>query len=171
MKGKISVICLLVFGASMASGWPRIHYAQFPLGESDTGLSYECVFMVSNKVLTEPWRGEITLGTGDDQDLGGGMGRQRRGLQWFHKIPVSLEPAGSAIFVISGGSTVRTGYLDIEGDRSFFYGDVATTLIYQLKQNGQLIDSVGSGITEGGFISPFRSSRTPAPEPGSPGWP
>ena len=171
MKGKISVICLLVFGASMASGWARIHYAQFPLGESDTGLSYECVFMVSNKVLTEPWRGEITFRTGDDQDWEGEWAVNGEDFSGSTKFPVSLEPAGSAIFVISGGSTVRTGYLDIEGDRSFFYGDVATTLIYQLKQNGQLIDSVGSGITEGGFISPFRSSRTPAPEPGSPGWP
>lgn len=163
MKSKISGISLLVFAVSIATGWARIHYAQFALGGEETGISYECVLMVSNKVLTEPWRGEISLRTGDDQDWEGEWAVNGEDFSGSTKFPVSLEPAGSAIFVITGDSTVRTGYVDIEGDRSFFYGDVATSLFYQLKQNGQLIDSVGSGPTEGGLYFAFpvqQNSRT-----------
>ena len=163
MKGKMWGIGLLFLVTSMTSGWARIHYAHFALGGSDTDISYECVLMVSNKVLTEPWRGEITLRTADDQDWEGEWTVNGEDFSDSTKFPVSLEPAGSAIFVISGDSTIRTGYVDIEGDLSFFYGDVATSLFYQLKQNGQLIDSVGSGPTEAGLYFAFpiqQNSRT-----------
>ena len=123
--------------------------------------------MVSNKVLSEPWKGEIILWTGDDQNWEGEWSVNGEDFSGSTKFPVSLEPAGSAIFVITGDSTVRTGYLEIKGDysgdQSFFYGDLATTLFYQLKQNGELIDSVGSGPTETGLYFAFpvqQNSRT-----------
>ena len=57
-----------------------------------------------------------------------------------NSFPISLEPAGSATFVITGDSMVRTGYLEFRGDRPYFFGDLATTFFYQVKQGGELIE-------------------------------
>ena len=162
MKASLPAICLLVAGALASPAWARIHYAQLALGGSDTGLSYECILMISNKSLTSPWEGVITLRTGHDQEWEGEWAVNGEDFSDRNGFPVSLEPAGSAVFALTGDATVRTGYLEIDGVPSFFFGDVATSFFYQLKQSGELIDSVGSGIDEAGLYFAFpiqQSSR------------
>ena len=162
MKASHLAICLLVSGAFASPAWARIHYAQLALGGSDTGLSYECILMVSNKSLASPWEGVITLRTGHDQEWEGEWAVNGEDFSDRNGFPVSLEPAGSAVFALTGDATVRTGYLEIDGVPSFFFGDVATSFFYQLKQSGELIDSVGSGIDEAGLYFAFpiqQSSR------------
>lgn len=155
MKAKLPAICLLVAGALVAPAWARIHYAQLALGGSDTDLSFECILMVANKSLTSPWEGVITLRTGHDQAWEGEWTVNGEDFSGRTGFPVSLEPAGSGIFVLTGDATVRTGYLEIDGDPSFYFGDVATSFFYQLKQSGELIDSIGSGIDEAGLYFAF----------------
>ena len=160
MKASLPAICLLVAGAFISPAWARIHYAQLALGGSDAGLAYECILMVSNKNLTSPWgRG----GAGGDHapdrprpGVGGGNGPStERDFSGRTGFPVALEAAGSAVFVLTGDATVRTGYLEIDGVPSFFFGDVATSFFYQLKLSGELIDSIGSGIDEAGLYFAF----------------
>ena len=155
MKTNLPAICLLVAGAFVSSAWARIHYAQLALGGSDADLSFQCILMVSNKNLTSPWEGVITLRTGHDQPWEGEWAVNGEDFSGRTGFPVSLEPAGSGIFVLTGDATVRTGYLEIDGDPSFFFGDVATSFFYQLKQSGELIDSIGSGIDEAGLYFAF----------------
>ena len=72
-----------------------------------------------------------------------------------NSFPISLEPAGSATFVITGDSMVRTGYLEFRGDRPYFFGDLATTFFYQVKQGASSSNSIGTGPTEPGFYFAF----------------
>ena len=123
--------------------------------------------MVSNKVLTEPWKGNVSLRTGADEDWEGNWSVNGEDFSGSTSFPISLEPAGSATFVITGDSMVRTGYLEFNGDTSgdllYFDSDLLTTLFYQVKQGGELIDSIGTGPTETGLYFAFpiqRNSRT-----------
>lgn len=57
----------------------------------------------------------------------------------------------------------RAPELEFRGDPSCFRGDLATTFCYQVKQEGELVDSIGTGPTEAGlyFASPIQqNSRT-----------
>ena len=148
-------LCLLVLAITIAPARARNVYGHLVLGGSDAGLSFECIFMVSNKVLTSPWEGKVTLLTGSDEDWEGNWSVNGEDFSGSNSFPISLEPAGSATFVITGDSMVRTGYLEFRGDRSYFYGDLATTFFYQVKQGGELIDSIGTGPTEPGFYFAF----------------
>ena len=159
MNAKRIALCLWVLAITIAPVQARNVYGHLVLGGSDTGLSFECIFMVSNKVLTSPWKGEVALRTGADEDWEGNWSVNGEDFSGSTSFPVSLEPAGSATFVITGDSTVRTGYLEFDGDASgdefYFRGDLATTFFYQVKQGGDLIDSIGTGPTEAGLYFAF----------------
>ena len=156
-------LCLLGLAIMIAPVRAQNVYGHLVLGGSDTGLSFECIFLVSNKVLTSSWEGEVSLRTGANEDWEGNWSVNGEDFSGSTSFPVSLEPAGSATFVISGDSMTRTGYLKFEGNRSFFWGDLATTFFYQVKQAGELIDSIGTGPTEAGLYFAFpiqQDSRT-----------
>lgn len=163
MKAKRIGLCLLVLAIVIAPVQARNVYGHLVLGGEDTGLSFECIFMVSNKVLTEPWQGKVSLRAGANEDWEGSWSVNGEDFSGATSFPISLEPAGSATFVITGDSMVRTGYLRFDGDRSFHRGDLATTFFYQVKQAGELIDSIGTGPTEAGLYFAFpiqQNSRT-----------
>lgn len=155
MKAKKIALCLLVLAIVIAPVQARNVYGHLVLGGEDTGLSFECIFMVSNKVLTERWEGKVTLLTGADEDWEGNWSVNGEDFSGLPSFPVSLESAGSATFVITGDSMIRSGYLEFRGDPSFHQTDLATTFFYQVKQGGELIDSIGTGPTEPGLFFAF----------------
>lgn len=53
MKTKRIGLCLLVLAIVIAPVQARNVYRHLVLGGEDTGLSFECIFMVANKVLRQ----------------------------------------------------------------------------------------------------------------------
>ena len=155
MKAKRIALCLLVLVIVIAPVQARNVYGHLVLGGEDTGLSFECIFMVSNKVLTEPWQGKVSLRTGADEDWEGSWSVNGEEFSGSTSFPISLEPAGSATFVITGDSVIRTGYLELGGDPSYYHGNLATTFFYQVMQGSELIDSIGTGPIEPGLYFAF----------------
>ena len=133
MKAKRVGLCLLVLPIMVAPVQARYVYGHLVLGGDDAGMSFECIVMVSNKVLTEPWEGKVTLLTGADEDWEGKWSVNGEEFSGSTSFPVSLEPAGSATFIITCDSMIRTGHLEFRGDASYYHGDLPTTFFHHVK--------------------------------------
>jgi hypothetical protein len=127
------------------------------------GDNTECIILISNKSDFN-WKANFYIYQGNNEQWAGPLWANDLNLTGTPGFWVELYPRGSFKIVLTGGSQLRVGYLEMETDLSSSVLDVAVSFFYNFRDSaGRLIDSVSippSMFSGSEYLFPVeRSSR------------
>ena len=138
----------------------RLTWAQLALGGG-----YECALLLSNKRDTE-WSGQLHLRQGSDEAWSGSWSLDGQDRTGSDGIAVTIGPRSTVKILLSGDSTVRSGYLRLTAEGAFSVYDVAPSYFYRYLAGGRLQESVGSAAAASGSTFWFPVEKTATTDTG-----